>query len=79
VLCWGIAVSYKGMTYAKEGVRAVALKLKRLLDENGQTYHGQKIYGAKSETHHLLSFLPSFMMQLPDIVSMLLFHLPPLR
>ena len=45
--CWGIAGSWKGMAHAKEGVRAVALKLKKMLDENGQTYQGQTIYGAK--------------------------------
>jgi hypothetical protein len=44
--CWGIAGNWKGMAYAREGVRVVAFKLRKLLDENG-TFHGQKIYGAK--------------------------------
>jgi hypothetical protein len=44
--CWGIAGSWRSMVFAKEGVRAVALKLKRMLDENGQTYRGEPIYGA---------------------------------
>jgi len=45
--CWGIGGTWKGMIYAREGVRTVALKLKNMLDENG-TYQGQKIYGAKA-------------------------------
>jgi hypothetical protein len=45
--CWGIAGTWKGMGYGREGVRAVALKLKTMLDQNGQTYRGEMIYGAK--------------------------------
>ena len=42
--CWGICGQFKGMGYGKEGVRVIAKKLKKMLDENGQTYKGVAIY-----------------------------------
>ena len=38
--CWSVSGSWKGFDNCKDGVRAVAGKLKKLLDENGLTYRG---------------------------------------
>ena len=42
--CWTVAGSWRGLDQAREGVRGVATKLKKLLDENGKTYKGEKVY-----------------------------------
>jgi len=38
--CWSAAGSWRGLDECREGVRAVAIKLKKLLDPNGRTYRG---------------------------------------
>ena len=38
--CWGAAGSWRGLEECREGVRAVAKKLQKLLDPNGTTYRG---------------------------------------
>ncbi|KAG7449199.1 uncharacterized protein BT62DRAFT_929178 [Guyanagaster necrorhizus] len=42
--CWTVAGSWKGLETGREHVREVAGKLKRLLDENGRTYRGERVY-----------------------------------
>ncbi|KZT24477.1 hypothetical protein NEOLEDRAFT_419951 [Neolentinus lepideus HHB14362 ss-1] len=42
--CWSVSGAWKGMESCREGVRGVAAKLKGLLDENGKTYRGERIY-----------------------------------
>lgn len=42
--CWTVAGSWREMDECREGVKAVATRLKRLLDENGKTYRGGRIY-----------------------------------
>lgn len=42
--CWSVAGTWRGLDECKECVRSVALKLKSLLDENGRTYRGEKVY-----------------------------------
>jgi hypothetical protein len=42
--CWNIAGSWKGLEVCRDGVRTVAAKLKKLLDESGRTYKGEKVY-----------------------------------
>jgi hypothetical protein len=42
--CWTVAGSWRGLDEARETVRGVATKLKKLLDENGKTYKGEKVY-----------------------------------
>lgn len=42
--CWSVAGSWRGLDECREGVRAVAGRLKRLLDENGRTYRGETVY-----------------------------------
>ncbi|KAH7929469.1 hypothetical protein BV22DRAFT_1029521 [Leucogyrophana mollusca] len=43
--CWSVAGTWRGMDECREGVREVAAKLKRLLDEpSRRTYKGQKVY-----------------------------------
>ncbi|TFK91808.1 hypothetical protein K466DRAFT_514552 [Polyporus arcularius HHB13444] len=42
--CWGVAGSWREMDECREGVKAIATRLKGLLDSNGKTYHGQAIY-----------------------------------
>ncbi|EGO01939.1 hypothetical protein SERLA73DRAFT_104107 [Serpula lacrymans var. lacrymans S7.3] len=46
--CWSVAGTWRGMDECRDGVRAVAGKLKSLLDENGRTYRGQKVYAPNS-------------------------------
>ncbi|KAK0486979.1 hypothetical protein EDD18DRAFT_1192671 [Armillaria luteobubalina] len=42
--CWTVAGSWKGLEMGREHVREVAGKLRRLLDENGRTYRGERVY-----------------------------------
>lgn len=42
--CWSVAGSWRNLEPAKDCVRRVAAKLKRLMDENGKTYKGEPIY-----------------------------------
>ncbi|EPQ59260.1 hypothetical protein GLOTRDRAFT_70539 [Gloeophyllum trabeum ATCC 11539] len=42
--CWNVSGAWKGMEGCREGVRGVAAKLKSLLDENGRTYRGERVY-----------------------------------
>jgi len=42
--CWTVAGSWRTLEPAKDCVRRVAGKLKRLLDENGRTYQGHRVY-----------------------------------
>lgn len=42
--CWSVAAGWRGLEPAREIIRKVAMKLKRLLDENGKTYHGERVY-----------------------------------
>ncbi|KAJ3880334.1 hypothetical protein F5051DRAFT_459454 [Lentinula edodes] len=42
--CWSVAGAWKGLEQCREGVKKVAGKLKKLLDENGRTYRGERVY-----------------------------------
>lgn len=42
--CWTVAGSWREMDAGRESVRGVATRLKGLLDENGKTYHGGRVY-----------------------------------
>lgn len=42
--CWGVAGTWRGLEECKECVRGVAVKLRSLLDENGRTYKGERVY-----------------------------------
>ena len=42
--CWGVAGSWREMDESREGVRAIAGRLRGLLDGNGRTYRGHVIY-----------------------------------
>lgn len=42
--CWTAAGTWKGMEDCRDGVRATAGKLKKLLDEGGKTYRGERVY-----------------------------------
>ena len=42
--CWSVAGSWREMDECREGVKAIAARLKGLLDANGKTYRGQAIY-----------------------------------
>jgi hypothetical protein len=47
--CWSVAGTWRGMEDCRQGVREVAGKLKKLLDEpNRRTYKGQKVYAPNS-------------------------------
>ncbi|KIK97156.1 hypothetical protein PAXRUDRAFT_825248 [Paxillus rubicundulus Ve08.2h10] len=47
--CWSVAGTWRGMEECRQGVREVAGKLKKLLDEpNRRTYKGQKVYTPNS-------------------------------
>jgi len=43
--CWMIAGSWRGLDEARMLVRGVASKLRTLLDANGKTYRGERVYG----------------------------------
>jgi hypothetical protein len=42
--CWTVAGNWRGMEECREGVRTVAVRLKKLLDENGRTFGGERVY-----------------------------------
>jgi hypothetical protein len=42
--CWSVSGSWRGLDEGKEGVRVVAGRLMKLLDENGRTYRGESVY-----------------------------------
>lgn len=42
--CWSVAGGWRELEEARECLRRIAQRLKGLLDENGSTYHGQRIY-----------------------------------
>ncbi|KAF7433468.1 hypothetical protein PC9H_005420 [Pleurotus ostreatus] len=42
--CWSIGGCWKGLEEARDCVKEVATRLKKLLDENGKTYKGERIY-----------------------------------
>ncbi|THH06360.1 hypothetical protein EW146_g9634 [Bondarzewia mesenterica] len=42
--CWTVAGSWRGLDECRDGVRTVAGRLKKLLDENGRTFHGESVY-----------------------------------
>jgi hypothetical protein len=42
--CWSVAGNWRGLEECRNGVRGVAAKLKSLLDENGRTYLGERVY-----------------------------------
>lgn len=42
--CWSVSGAWKGLEECRDGIRKVAVKLKRLLDENGRTYLGERVY-----------------------------------
>ncbi|PIL37166.1 hypothetical protein GSI_00858 [Ganoderma sinense ZZ0214-1] len=42
--CWSVAGSWREMDECREGVKAIATRLKGLLDANGKTFRGQAIY-----------------------------------
>ncbi|KAF9247066.1 hypothetical protein BU15DRAFT_84630 [Melanogaster broomeanus] len=51
--CWSVAGTWRGMEECRQGVKEVAGKLKKLLDEpNRRTYQGQKVYTPKQRPCH---------------------------
>lgn len=42
--CWSVAGSWRNMEEVRQCVKNVATKLQGLLDENGKTYGGNKVY-----------------------------------
>jgi hypothetical protein len=42
--CWFASSNWRGLDEGKESVRKVAARLKRLLDENGRTFGGERVY-----------------------------------
>jgi hypothetical protein len=42
--CWTVAGNWRGLEECREDVRQVAIRLKTLLDENGRTYGGERVY-----------------------------------
>ncbi|KII95176.1 hypothetical protein PLICRDRAFT_205452 [Plicaturopsis crispa FD-325 SS-3] len=42
--CWSIAGTWRGFEECKETIRSIAAKLKELLDANGKTYRGERVY-----------------------------------
>lgn len=42
--CWSVAGGWRELEEARECLRRIAQRLKGLLDENGTTYRGQRIY-----------------------------------
>ncbi|KAG7096954.1 hypothetical protein E1B28_004351 [Marasmius oreades] len=42
--CWTVGGAWRGLEVCRDGVRKLAPKLKRLLDENGRTYRGERVY-----------------------------------
>jgi len=42
--CWSVSGSYRGLEGGRDGVREIATRIKKLLDEDGVRYKGQIIY-----------------------------------
>ena len=42
--CWTASTNWRGLDECKESIRKVAVRLKRLLDENGRTFGGERVY-----------------------------------
>ena len=42
--CWSVAGAWREMGESRECVRGIAMRLKSMLDENGRTYHGGRVY-----------------------------------
>lgn len=42
--CWSTAGSIRGLEDCRDDVREIAAKLKTLLDPNGRTYGGNRVY-----------------------------------
>lgn len=42
--CWSVAGTWRETEVSREGVREIAKRLKGILDENGRTYRGERIY-----------------------------------
>lgn len=42
--CWSVSASYKGLEGGRDGVREIATRLKKILDEDGVRYKGQAVY-----------------------------------
>jgi hypothetical protein len=42
--CWSVAATWREVEVSREGVREIAIRLKGILDDNGRTYHGERIY-----------------------------------
>ena len=42
--CWSVAGSWRNMEEVRQCVKSVAAKLQGLLDENGRTYGGNRVY-----------------------------------
>ena len=42
--CWSIAGSWRNMDEVHQCIKHVATKLQALLDENGRTYKGNRVY-----------------------------------
>ncbi|KAF8484578.1 hypothetical protein DFH94DRAFT_238421 [Russula ochroleuca] len=42
--CWTVAGNWTGLGEGKESVKRVAVRLKELLDENGRTFGGERVY-----------------------------------
>lgn len=42
--CWSVAGTWREVETSRESIRDVAKRLKAILDENGRTYHGERIY-----------------------------------
>jgi ribosomal protein S14 len=42
--CWTAAGAWREMEHCRESVRHVAIRLKGILDENGRTYQGGRVY-----------------------------------
>jgi hypothetical protein len=42
--CWAAAGAWRGLEPCRDGVRAAAVKLRDILDANGRTYRGHRVY-----------------------------------
>jgi hypothetical protein len=42
--CWSVAGAWRGLEPCRDGVRGAAAKLKTLLDANGRTFRGNRVY-----------------------------------
>lgn len=49
--CWSVGGTWRGMEECRQGVKEVAAKLKKLLDEpNRRTYKGHKVYAPNNSS-----------------------------